>query len=570
METGNVQRFTNYLVASGFLSQKDMNVIKEQAASENIPISAYLLKKQILDSVTIAKSAAACFQLPLYDISSHDPQFIPEEFLRWMGVDKRYALPILQKKSQLIIAAVSLDILELASPPAPNASYVIVDADKLSALIDEISPREVEAVESKKEEVVLEKPHGFQAVHIDHRRGNANEADRGFSETPVVRLLNKLILDAIKTKASDIHFEPYDKFYRVRYRKDGILYEISNPPVYQAKTIVSRLKVMADLDISEHRIPQDGRFKLTFKDTGTIDFRISTCPTMYGEKVVLRLLDPSSTALDIAVLGMDEKQEKLFMHAIQQSQGMIIVTGPTGSGKTVTLYTAMNILNTPAVNISTIEDPIEIYMEGINQVQVNPKTGMQFSTALRSFLRQDPDIIMVGEIRDLETAEIAIKAAQTGHLVLTTLHTNNAILTITRLSNMGVKPFDITSSVTLIMAQRLVRKLCPHCKKLLDKNANEYKEIAKYVSDKELKDIKIYGPGSCDKCTKGYSGRTGIFEVMRISDEMSELIMVGGHRKQELMEQAKKEGILSMAESGINKVKAGITSLEEVSRVVEI
>ena len=381
-----------------------------------------------------------------------------------------------------------------------------------------------------------------------------------------MRFVNKVLLDAINKGASDIHLEPYEKEFRVRFRHDGVLHEVTNPPRSLAMRIVARLKVMSRMNIAERRVPQDGRIKMQLSKNRSIDFRVNTLPTLYGEKVVLRILDSSSAQLGVDVLGFEEDQKKLYMDAIKKPYGMVLVTGPTGSGKTVSLYTGLNVLNTPDVNISTCEDPVEINMMGINQVNVNPKAGLDFATALRAFLRQDPDIVMVGEIRDLETAEIAVKAAQTGHLVLSTLHTNDAPQTLTRLANMGVPPYNIASAVHLIMAQRLARRLCEKCKK--ERDIPDEALLKAGFSEDQLKELKVYGPVGCDNCTGGYKGRVGIYQVMPVSEEMGRLIMEGGNSMQ-LEEQAAKEGVDDLRASGLRKVASGITSLEEVDRVTK-
>ena len=380
----------------------------------------------------------------------------------------------------------------------------------------------------------------------------------------MVRFVNQVIVQAINRGASDIHFEPYEKTYRVRFRQDGILDEVYKPPVAMAQRLAARLKIMAHLDIAERRVPQDGRIKLYLTKQRAIDFRVNTMPTMWGEKVVMRLLDPSSAQMGIEALGYEDHQKDLFMHAIHKPQGMVLVTGPTGSGKTVSLYTALNILNTETVNISTAEDPVEINLAGINQVNVNPKVGMTFANALRAFLRQDPDIIMVGEIRDLETAEIAIKAAQTGHMVLSTLHTNSAPQTLSRLMNMGVAPYNIASSVTLIIAQRLARRLCPHCKEEASIPHDQLLTLG--FQEDELKQLVIFKPVGCDQCNHGYKGRVGVYEVLPISEEIGRIIMENGNALQ-IADQARKEGINDLRRSGLNKVRMGLTSLEEVNRV---
>ena len=558
--------FVQQLVKAGFLTENQVKIAAEGAAKEKKPIVLYLAEKKIIEAHVIAKRVSECFETPLYDLAVHDINLIPKEFLELDIVKNKVALPILKKGNQLVIAAIFLNLPEfrdLGFTTGTDINYVIVESDKLKQMIAKVRGDKLGANPKKKEA-------GLQAsVFSGGASLGLKESMENYDPnvTPVVGFLNKVITDAIDSKSSDIHFEPYEKRFRVRYRQDGILYEVAEPPIGIASTVVARLKVMANLDISEHRLPQDGRFKMALKKGRPIDFRISTCPTMYGEKVVLRILDPTMASLDVGDLGMDETQQELFYTAVKQPQGMLLVTGPTGSGKTVTLYSALRLLNTTERNISTIEDPIEIYMEGVNQVQVNIKTGMTFSVALRAFLRQDPDVMMVGEVRDVETSDISIKAAQTGHLVLSTLHTNSAALTIARLGNMGVKAFDIVSSVTLVIAQRLVRKLCPHCKQEIKDTAVEFTKLGALMS--EIPDMKIYRPGSCDRCVDGYKGRIGIFEVMPMTEEMAKVIMREGTAV-EIAEQAYKEGVISIAEAGLNKVKAGLTSLQEINRVVEL
>ncbi|OGO91508.1 MAG: type IV-A pilus assembly ATPase PilB [Coxiella sp. RIFCSPHIGHO2_12_FULL_44_14] len=572
------ESFIEQLVKIGHLSEKQADSLTNQAKEQAIPIVLYLAKKHVLEPKALAKVASRYFGVPLYDLTVHNKKLIPISLLHLEIVKKKYAIPILQKNNTLVIATASLNLPEfrnLTFLTKMEIEFVLAESDKIEDIIEEL--KSFQSLEKKtfgaeEGSSVKEKSKGLEELST---RGESRAEDifsGGGSDgdvTPVVRFLNKIILDAIKTNSSDIHFEPYEKRLRIRYRQDGILYEIANPPLEITNTLVSRLKVMANLDISEHRIPQDGRFKLVLKKGEPVDFRISTCPTMYGEKVVLRILDPSAATLDVGILGMDKKQQEQFLNSVQQPQGMILVTGPTGSGKTVTLYSALRLLNTPEKNISTIEDPIEIYMEGINQVQVNIKTGMTFSTALRAFLRQDPDIMMVGEIRDVETSEIAIKAAQTGHLVLSTVHTNNATLTISRLINLGIKPFDIISSLILVIAQRLVRKLCPHCKQAVKPStviqSIKSSKLATMFNENDVKEIFV--PGSCERCNNGYKGRIGIFEVLTISEEMVKLIMMEA-TAMELATQARKEGILMMAESGLNKIKSGLTSFEEINRVI--
>ncbi len=385
-------------------------------------------------------------------------------------------------------------------------------------------------------------------------------------EAPVVKYVSEMLLDAIRTGASDLHFEPYEHTYRVRFRKDGVLREVSTPPANITNRITARLKVMSGMDIAEKRVPQDGRIKLPVSDTKVIDFRVNTLPTLWGEKIVLRILDGSAAQLNIDMLGFTEQQKELYLNAITKPQGLVLVTGPTGSGKTVSLYTGLNILNKPAVNISTAEDPVEITLPGINQVNINAKQGMTFAKALRAFLRQDPDIIMVGEIRDLETAEIAIKAAQTGHMVMSTLHTNDVPQTISRLANMGVPAYNIAASVELIMAQRLVRRLCQHCK-MRDRSWTAAQLVQLGFSESDADEIKIYAPKGCDRCgQQGYKGRAGVYQVVNITPDMSEMIMAGASSI-EFAEQCQKEGFWDLRQSGLDKVKQGITSIAEILRV---
>jgi type IV pilus assembly protein PilB len=384
-------------------------------------------------------------------------------------------------------------------------------------------------------------------------------------DAPIVRFVNKVMLDAIKKGASDIHFEPYEKTYRVRLRVDGVLKELAVPPVQLAPKIAARIKVMGRLDIAERRIPQDGRIKMRLSKTRSIDFRVSTCPTIFGEKTVMRILDPSSAMLGIDALGYEPFQKELYLKTLKKPQGMILVTGPTGSGKTVSLYTGLNILNVEDTNISTAEDPAEIILPGINQVNVNPKVGLTFASALRAFLRQDPDVVMVGEIRDLETAEIAIKAAQTGHLVMSTLHTNDAPQTLTRLVDMGVKPYAIATSVSLIIAQRLGRRLCSHCKQPVDIPPEAL--LAEGFTKEDVESgLKLYAPKGCGNCTDGYKGRVGIYQVMPVTETIGRIIMEGGNAI-DINDQAKKEGVWDLRKSGLKKVKDGMTSLEEVNAV---
>ena len=435
---------------------------------------------------------------------------------------------------------------------------MIVEEGKLEPFIERVLDDPENALSDDGDDPMgdVESAHGGDA---EQGEGEDDETD-----APVVKFVNKMLLSAIKGGASDLHFEPYEKSYRVRFRTDGVLEEITRPPIALAPKISSRLKIMSEMDISERRKPQDGRIKLKLSKTKAIDFRVNTCPTLWGEKIVLRILDSSSAQMGIDVLGYEEGQKGMYMEALHQPQGMILVTGPTGSGKTVSLYTGLNILNTTERNISTAEDPVEINLEGINQVNVNPKQGMDFAEALRAFLRQDPDIIMVGEIRDLETANIAIKAAQTGHMVMSTLHTNSAPETLTRLQNMGVPSFNIATSVSLIIAQRLARRLCNRCKEEL--NIPKETLISEGFTDDQLNDLTIYGPVGCDQCNKGYKGRVGIYEVVKMTPELQKIVMEEGNSL-EIAEVAQKAGFNNLRQSGIMKVLQGVTTLEEINRV---
>jgi type IV pilus assembly protein PilB len=440
---------------------------------------------------------------------------------------------------------------------------IVVEDDKLQKLLD----KAIEQVDTAMPNLSDEEGVDLESLEVsggdDEGGGEVGRDD--VEDAPIVRFCNKVLLDAIRRGASDIHFEPYEKIFRVRLRIDGVLREVAQPPVQLTGKIAARLKVMSRLDIAERRVPQDGRMKMRLSKTRAIDFRVSSCPTLYGEKIVLRILDPSQAMLGIDALGYEGFQKDLYMKHLAKPQGMILVTGPTGSGKTVSLYTGLNILNREDTNISTAEDPAEINLPGVNQVNVNNKVGLTFASALRAFLRQDPDVVMVGEIRDLETAEIAIKAAQTGHLVLSTLHTNDAPQTLTRLVDMGVKPYAIATSVSLVIAQRLARRLCAQCKTPLDIPAEALRKEG--FQDADIANgIRIYGPKGCSSCTDGYKGRVGIYQVMEVTEEIQRIIMAGGNAM-DIAVQAAKEGVWDLRRSGLEKVRNGLTSLEEVNSV---
>ena len=496
---------------------------------------------------------------------SIDLHSLPINLINEKLIRKHHVLPLFKRGVTLFIALadptnlLALDEIKFQSRLHPE--IILVDEKKLVKAIETC----FEADDLSTSALLDEELENLNISSGDEEVTKAdNNAD--IDEAPIVRFVNKILLDAIKKGASDIHMEPYEKYFRIRFRADGMLYQVASPPANIASRMISRIKVMAKMDIAERRIPQDGRIKMTLSKNRAIDFRVNTCPTLFGEKVVLRILDPSAAQIGIEKLGMEPDQEAQFLNAINKPYGMVLVTGPTGSGKTVTLYTGLNLLNSVERNISTAEDPVEITVEGINQVNVNVKAGLTFANALRAFLRQDPDIIMVGEIRDLETAEIAVKAAQTGHLVLSTLHTNDAPQTLNRLMQMGIEPYNIVSAVILIMAQRLARRLCEHCK--TPANFPDSMLIATGFKEDEVKTLKIYSAVGCEHCTNGYKGRIGIYQVMSLSDKMRALILEGGNALQ-LAELAKSEGINDLRASGLNKIRMGITSLEEIDRVTK-
>ncbi|MGH8501847.1 MAG: type IV-A pilus assembly ATPase PilB [Gammaproteobacteria bacterium] len=555
------------LINEGLISQADALIAQEESKQKRISLVTHLVEQRKVDSADLARAASSEFGMPLFDISALDPDFIPKDLIDEKSIRQHHALPIGRRGARLFVAIsdpmnqAALD--EIKFYTSMRTEPILVEEDKLAKLLETaLSQSDAMAVMKGLTDADLENL--SITAEDDNKAPEVGAAD--IDDTPVVRFINKVLLDAINKKASDIHFEPYEKIYRVRLRLDGILEEIASPPVTLAPRLAARLKVMSRLDISERRIPQDGRIKMQISQKRAIDFRVSTCPTLFGEKIVLRILDPTSATLGIESLGYEDDQKQLYLNALSKPYGMILVTGPTGSGKTVSLYTGLNILNTVDRNISTAEDPAEINMPGVNQVNVQPRVGLTFAAALRAFLRQDPNVIMVGEIRDLETAEIAIKAAQTGHLVLSTLHTNDAPQTITRLANMGVPTYNIASAVSLIIAQRLARRLCEHCK-AEDQVPREVLLEAGF-KEAELDGIKIYRAVGCDRCNKGYKGRCGIYQVMPISDGIARIILEGGNAMQ-LAEQAKADGVRDLHESGLRKVRSGITSLEEINRVTK-
>ncbi len=564
--TVNLNGLARRLVMDGLLSEDDATQAHEDALKKRVHFVSHLVENKILGSREIAWAGAQEFGVPLFDLESMDMEVAPIRLVSEKLIQQHNALPLFKRANRLYIAVSDPTNLgaidEFKFHTGVNTEAVLVEETQLRSAVD----KALEAMDTTMSELMDADLDNLDIGTGDEEAGGEAGDGSDIDDTPVVRFVNKVLLDAINTGASDIHLEPYEKEFRVRFRNDGVLHEITSPPRSLAMRIIARLKVMSRMNIAERRIPQDGRIKMNLSRNRSIDFRVNTLPTLYGEKVVLRILDGSAAQIGIDALGFEPEQQKTFTEAINKPYGMVLVTGPTGSGKTVSLYTGLNMLNSKDRNISTCEDPVEINVVGINQVNVNPKVGLDFSVALRAFLRQDPDIIMVGEIRDLETAEIAVKAAQTGHLVLSTLHTNDAPQTLTRLANMGVPPYNIASAVHLIMAQRLARRLCNNCKKEID-IPDEAKRDAGF-SDEQLKDLTIYGPVGCEQCTGGYKGRVGIYQVMPVSEAMGKIIMEGGN-SMELEIQAKAEGVADLRESGLRKVAAGVTSLEEIDRVTK-
>jgi len=550
------------VVQQQLIPEEDAVKALEAAKKEKQTFVQYVVQKKLVKAVDIATLASKEFGVPLLDISCIELDKDVVSLINEKLITKHHVLPVQKRGNKLFLAisdptnVIGLDEIKFQS--GLNIEAILVESDKLSDAIEKAMSDADDSL-SDFDDADLD---GLDFEDPD--KVEDNEDDSKSDDAPIVKFVNKMLLDAIKQGVSDLHFEPYEKMYRVRYRLDGILQEVAKPPVNLSGRIAARIKVLSRLDISERRVPQDGRMKMRISKNKSIDFRVSTCPTLFGEKIVMRILDSDSAKLGIDVLGYEPDQKQYYLDMLAKPYGMILVTGPTGSGKTVSLYTGINILNTEDRNISTAEDPSEINLPGINQVNVDTKTGMSFSKALKSFLRQDPDVIMVGEIRDLETAEIAIKAAQTGHLVLSTLHTNDAPQTITRLANMGVPPFNIATAVSLIIAQRLARRLCEKCKKVMDIPREAL--IEEGYDEKDVDNITIYEPVGCDSCNGGYKGRVGIYQVMPVSEEMGKIIMENGNSIQ-LAEQAKIEGIPDLRESGLNKAAQGITSLAEVNRV---
>jgi type IV pilus assembly protein PilB len=554
------------LVQDGIIDEEAVLVALKEARSKQVGLVAHLVATEQADARKIAIAASHEFGVPLMDIEVLQLDLDAIRQVDQKLITKHRVLPLILRGKRLFLGVsdptnlASVDDIKFQT--GCRVDPVVVEQDKLEDLVN----RALEAVDTS---MASFDDDDFDLESLEISGGDEEIADEisrdDVEDAPVVRFVNKILLDAIKRGASDIHFEPYEKLFRVRTRLDGVLTQVATPPIALANKVTARLKVMSRMDIAERRVPQDGRIKMKLSKNRAIDFRVNTCPTLFGEKVVLRILDPSSAKLGIDALGYEPHQKELYMAALARPYGMILVTGPTGSGKTVSLYTGLNILNTEDRNISTAEDPAEINLPGINQVNVNPKVGLNFASCLRAFLRQDPDVIMVGEIRDLETAEIAIKAAQTGHLVLSTLHTNDAPKTLTRLVDMGVKPYAIASTVQLIIAQRLARKLCESCKEVRDIPSEALLQEG-FTQDEADGGMKIFGPVGCKLCNDGYKGRLGVFQVLPISDAIERIIMEGGSSMQ-IAEQAEKDGVVDLRRAGLQKVKDGLTGLEEINRV---
>ncbi len=562
--TRTISGLARAMVQHGLLTEYDADTLQGQATASNIGFVEQILVSKKMSSAQVAIFASRAFGAPLFDLTGFDFDLINKELVDPRIAAIRRVLPLHKRGNRLFVAVsdpANLQALdEVRFKTNLVVDPVVVEDDKLGQAIAKV----VETMGQSLKDLVSDND-----LEVDLAAGDGVASEEESSEVedaPVVKYIQKILLDAIAAGVSDIHFEPYEKFYRIRYRLDGILKEVAQPPLAIKDKMASRIKVISKLDISEKRVPQDGRMKLVLSKSRSIDFRVSTLPTLYGEKIVLRILDSAGVKLGIEALGYEPDQQRMLLSAIERPYGMILVTGPTGSGKTVSLYTCLNLLNQPGINISTAEDPAEIQLPGVNQVNVNEKAGLNFANSLRAFLRQDPDIIMVGEIRDLETADISIKAAQTGHLVLSTLHTNDAPATLMRLSNMGVPAFNIASSVILITAQRLCRKLCPKCKKAEDIPPEALLQAG--FAEVDLDGTwQAYGPIGCEACLDtGYKGRMGIYEVMPISDEMRQIIMRNG-TVLDIAAQARKEGVRNLRQSGLLKVKQGTTSLEEIEAV---
>ncbi|MBO2546619.1 type IV-A pilus assembly ATPase PilB [Shewanella algae] len=562
--TGLHLGLSTLFIRKGLLSEEQLSDAIASSRKQKQSLVSTLIATSVLSAREVAELCYEEYGTPLLDLNEFDLSSIPEEFLNKKLIDKHKCLPLFKRGNRLYIATsdptniAALEDFQFSA--GLHAEAILVEEDKLSKALEKVLEEDLSSLDL--DGLDEDSLAGIEVADTDKRQQEENE---GKDDAPIVIYINKILTDAIRKGASDLHFEPYEKRYRIRFRIDGILHEVSEPPISLSGRISARLKVMSKLDIAERRVPQDGRIKMRLSRNKSIDFRVSTLPTLWGEKIVMRILDSSSAQLGIEKLGYEEDQKQAYLEMLARPQGMILVTGPTGSGKTVSLYTGLNILNTEERNISTAEDPVEINLEGVNQVHINPKAGLTFASALRSFLRQDPDVVMVGEIRDLETAEIAIKAAQTGHLVLSTLHTNSSAETLTRLLNMGVPGYNIASSVNLIIAQRLARRLCPECRQPEDIPEHELLQLG--FSQQQIDTgFTPYKPCGCDLCSGGYKGRVGIYEVMKMSDEIARTIMEGGNSLQ-IATTAKQQGMRDLRLSGLLKVIQGVTSIAEINRV---
>ncbi|NRP35553.1 Type II secretion system protein E [Marinobacterium sp. xm-d-579] len=567
--SSNLSGLAKRLVSDGVFTAETAQQALLKARAEQRSFISYLIANRVISARRAASAASEEFGLPVLDLDAIPLDVIPKDVVDSKVIVRHHALPLMKRNSRLYVAISdptnikALDEMRFTSGLPTEAILVeedkltrkiemVLDSEDSSASLGDLGDSDLDNLEVSDTELPKEE----------------SSAEDAASDAPIVRFINKILLDAINGGASDIHFEPYEKSYRVRSRIDGILQEVSSPPRNLAARLSARLKVMSNMDIAERRVPQDGRIKLKISAKRSIDFRVNSLPTLWGEKIVLRILDPSSAKMGVDALGFEPGQRELYLDTLARPQGMVLVTGPTGSGKTVTLYTGLNILNEEERNISTAEDPVEINMDGINQVHVNPKVGLTFAEALRAFLRQDPDVVMVGEIRDLETAEIAIKAAQTGHMVLSTLHTNSAPETLTRLRNMGVASFNIATSATLIIAQRLARRLCTGCKKQTDIPHETLLEQG--FEESQLADLHLFehNPEGCPRCNRGYRGRVGIYEMLEVTPAVAECIMENGSSL-DILEVAKREGFATLRTAGLKKVAEGLTSLEEMNRVIK-
>lgn len=564
--TNNLAGLPRRLVQDGLVSEDKLAEAFAAARKEQVPLVAQLVSNGLVEARAVAVAASHEFGVPLLDLDAVELDLDVVRAVDQKLINKHRVLPLVRRGQRLFLAIADPTDLQAIDDIKFQTSLridpVVVEQDKLEEHLN----RALEAVDTSLADLSDDEDFDLENLEVSGENDDAEDSLRDeVEDAPVVRFVNKILLDAIKRGASDIHFEPYEKYFRIRTRLDGVLSEVARPPAVLTNKVCARIKVMSRMDIAERRVPQDGRIKMRLSKNRAIDFRVNTCPTLFGEKIVLRILDPSSAKLGIDALGYEDPQKALYQKHLSKPYGMILVTGPTGSGKTVSLYTGLNLLNTEDRNISTAEDPAEINLPGINQVNINPKVGLTFASSLKAFLRQDPDVIMVGEIRDLETAEIAIKAAQTGHLVLSTLHTNDAPKTLTRMVDMGVKPYAIATSISLIIAQRLGRRLCENCKEVRDVPAEALRREG-FSQDEIDAGLTIFGPKGCKSCNEGYKGRIGIFQVMEVSRAMGRIIMEGGNAMQ-IAEQAEKEGVIDLRRAGLNKVKDGLTSLEEVNRV---